>query len=160
MTTMRTQSVPTDRRYTDVHSWLALAPDERPGDRSLRVGITEAAVEGVRIIAVELPRVRTTIQAGEPCALIWTTPLSAMPVYAPITGLVTVVNATGRDDPGIVARDPFDTGWLFAVLPTDTSSTDDLLTSSDYQHLLSGVVNPSNSHKKLNRSRFPRNVKL
>jgi glycine cleavage system H protein len=147
MTTITTNPVPTDRRYADMHSWLALAPDERPGDHPLRVGITEAAVEGIRIIAVELPRVRTAIEAGEPCALIWTAPLSAMPVYAPITGRVTMVNATVREDPGIVARDPFDTGWLFAVLPTDTSSTDDLFTASDYQHLLSGVVNPSSSHK-------------
>ena len=147
MTTITTNRVPNDRRYTDIDSWLALAPDERPGDHPLRVGITETAVEGVRIISVELPRVRTAIEAGEPCALIWTTPLSAMPVYAPITGLVTVVNATVRDDPGIVARDPFDTGWLFAVLPTDTSSTDDLLTASDYENRLNGVVNPSSSHK-------------
>ena len=147
MTTITTNPVPTDRRYTDIHSWLALAPDERPGDHPLRVGITEAAVEGTRIISVELPRVRTAIEAGEPCALIWTAPLSAMPVYAPITGLITVVNAAVRDDPGVVARDPFDTGWLFAVLPTDASSTDDLLTASDYENYLNGAVYSSRSHK-------------
>jgi glycine cleavage system H protein len=61
MTTITTNPVPTDRRYTDIHSWLALAPDGRPGDHSLRVGITETAVEGIRIISVELPRVRTAI---------------------------------------------------------------------------------------------------
>jgi len=147
MTTTITNPVPTDRRYTDVDSWLALAADERPGVHPLRVGITEAAVEGVRIISVELPRLRTAIEAGELCALIWTAPLSAMPVYAPITGRVTMVNPTLRDDPGIVARDPFDTGWLFAVLPTDASSTDDLLTASDYENYLTGAVYPSSSHK-------------
>jgi glycine cleavage system H protein len=147
VTTMRTQSIPTDRRYTDADSWLALTPDERPGDRPLRVGITETAVEGIRIISVELPRVRTAVEAGEPCALIWTAPLSAMPVYAPITGLVTEVNATVRDDPGVVARDPFDAGWLFAVSPTDTSSTDDLLTASDYENRLNGAAAwPLRSH--------------
>ena len=145
MTTTITNPVPTDRRYTDIHCWLALGPDERTGDHPLRVGITEAAVEGIRIISVELPRVRTSIEAGEPCALIWTAPLSAMPVYAPITGRVTVVNPTVRDDPGIVARDPFDTGWLFAVLPTNTSSTYDLLTASDYENYLNGTVYPSSS---------------
>ena len=106
MTTTITNPVPTDRRYTDIHCWLALAPDERTGDHPLRVGITEAAVEGIRIISVELPRVRTAIEAGEPCALIWAAPLSAMPVYAPITGLITVVNATVRDDPGSWAAIP------------------------------------------------------
>jgi glycine cleavage system H protein len=133
---MTTNLIPTDRRYTDIHSWLALASDQRLGDHPLRVGITETAVEGVCIIAVELPRVRTAVEAGELCALIWTNPLSAMPVYAPITGLVAVVNALVRDDPGIVARDPFHAGWLFAVLPSDESSTDELLTASDYAILL------------------------
>jgi glycine cleavage system H protein len=139
MTTITTNPVPTDRRYTDMHTWLALAPDERPGDHPLRVGITETAVEGIRIISVELPQVRTVIEAGEFCALIWTAPLSAMPVYAPITGRVTMVNPMVRDDPGTVAHDPFDTGWLFAVLPTDTS-TDDLLTASDYENYLNATV--------------------
>ncbi len=138
---MTTNAVPTDRRYTDIHSWLAMACDERLGDYSLQVGVTETAVEGVRIIAVELPAVRTTVEAGEPCALIWTAPLSAMPVYAPISGLVAGVNALVRDDPGIVARDPFHAGWLFAVLPAAESSAEQLLTASDYASRLGAPSN-------------------
>jgi glycine cleavage system H protein len=136
---MTTNPVPNDRRYTDIHSWLALSPDHRLGDHPLRVGITEAAVDGVHVISVELPRIQTAIQAGEPCALIWTTPLSAMPVYAPITGLVAMVNSLVRDDPAIVSRDPLHAGWLFAVLPSDELSTDQLLTASDYATLLGAV---------------------
>jgi glycine cleavage system H protein len=103
------------------------------------VGITEAAVDGIRIISVELPRVGAAIEAGEPCALIWSNPLSAMPVYAPITGLVAMVNSLVRDDPAIVSRDPLHAGWLFAVLPSDEPSTDQLLTASDYATLLGAV---------------------
>ena len=136
---MITNPVPPGRRYTDVHSWLAPAVDQGSGDHPLRVGITEAAVEGVHVISVELPRIQSAVEAGELCALIWTNPLSAMPVYAPITGLVTAVNAEVREDPGIVARDPLHAGWLFAVLPSDESSTDELLTASDYAILLSSA---------------------
>jgi glycine cleavage system H protein len=141
---MTRNPVPPDRRYTDIHSWLALASDQRLGDHSLRVGITEVAIDGLHVIAVELPRVRAAVEAGEPCALIWTSPLSAMPVYAPITGLVAVVNALVRDDPGIVARDPFHAGWLFGVLPSDEASTDELLTASDYAIFL-GAASPDGS---------------
>ena len=133
---MMTNQVPPDRRYDDVHSWLAPAVDQGSCDHPLRVGITNAAVDGVDVIAVEMPRIQTAVQAGEPCALVWTSPLSAMPVYAPITGMVAAVNAAVREDPGVVARDPFHAGWLFAVLPTDESSTDQLLTASDYANLL------------------------
>jgi glycine cleavage system H protein len=140
MRIMRTQSAPTDRRYTDLDSWLALAPYERLGDHPLRVGVTATAVDGVGIVSVELPRVATVVEAGEPCALIWTRPLSLMPVYAPITGLVTVVNATLREDPSSVASDPFHAGWLFAVLPVAVSSTDGLLSASQYDTRLEGVA--------------------
>jgi glycine cleavage system H protein len=140
MTTLTTSHVPTDRQYTDVHSWLAPAPEERLGDQPQRVGVTDTATEGTCVVSVELPPIGTAIEAGEPCALIMTSPLSIMPVYAPIDGLVTAVNATVRDDPGIVALDPFQAGWLIAVLPTDESSTDELLTASEYEGLLGDAI--------------------
>jgi glycine cleavage system H protein len=122
MTTSTTSPVPVDRQYTDVHSWLALAPDEQLGDQPLRVGVTDTAIEGTCVFSVELPQISTLIEAGEPRALISTFPLSVIPVYAPITGLVTAVNATVRDDPAILARDPFHAGWRLAVPPTGESS--------------------------------------
>lgn len=133
MTTMTTGSVPTDRRYTDIDSWLGLASDERFGDEPVRVGVTETVIEGTCVVCVELPRIGTMIEAGEPCALIWTVPLSLTAVYAPISGRVTAVNTAVRDDPGIVARDPFHAGWLFAVSPSVQSSTDGLLNASEYE---------------------------
>src|SRR5829696_5916212 len=140
MTTLTTSHVPADRQYTDVHSWLAPAPEARLGDQPQRVGVTDTATEGTCVVSVELPPIGTAIEAGEPCALIMTSPLSIMPVYAPIDGLVTAVNATVRDDPGIVALDPFQAGWLIAVLPTDESSTDELLTASEYEGLLGDAI--------------------
>jgi glycine cleavage system H protein len=106
-----------DRRYADSHSWLG------QGAGPLRVGVTEAAVGGLHVISVELPRIGAAVEAGEQCGLVWSSPLSAMPVYAPITGVVSAVNTAVRDDPGLVARDPFHAGWLFAVLPSDEPST-------------------------------------
>ncbi len=89
MTTMTTGAVPTDRLYTDIDSWLGLAPDDRLGDEALRVGVTDTVTEGTCVVCVELPRIDTMIEAGEPCALIWTVPLSLTAVYAPISGRVT-----------------------------------------------------------------------
>ena len=109
---------------SDDRSVWALPAEQRSAGRPLRVGVTEAAVGGIDVISVELPRVGAAIEAGELCGLIWSRPLSAMAVYAPITGVVSAVNAAVRDDPAVVARDPFHAGWLFAVLPSDESSTE------------------------------------
>ena len=133
---------PTDRRYTDSHSWLALPVEQRLDARPLRVGITEAPVGEIHVISVELARVGAAIEAGEPCALIWSSPLSAMPVYAPITGVVSAVNAAVRDDPGVVTRDPLHAGWLFTLLSSGELSTDGLLTASDYADSL-GIGAPA-----------------
>jgi glycine cleavage system H protein len=140
MTTLTTSHVPTDRQYTDVHSWLAPAPDGRLADQPLRVGVTDIATEGTCVVSVELPPIGSAVEAGEPCALIVTSPLSITPVYTPIDGLVTAVNAAVRDDPGIVARDPFQAGWLIAVLPTAEPSTDELLAPSEYEGLLGDTI--------------------
>ncbi|HZN79472.1 MAG TPA: glycine cleavage system protein H [Mycobacterium sp.] len=137
----------TDRRYTDSHSWLALPAEQRLGARPLRVGITQAAVGEIHVISVELPRVGTAVRAGELCALIWSRPLSAMPVYAPITGVVSAVNGAVRADPGVVARDPLHAGWLFTVLPSGESSTDELLTASDYADSL-GIGAPASAERR------------
>jgi len=137
MTTLATDLVPTDRRYTDVHSWLASAPEPRRGDQSLRVGVTDIATEGTCVVSVELPPIGTVVEAGEPCVLLATSPLSLLPVYAPIDGVVTAVNAAVRVDPGIVGRDPFQAGWLIDVLPTAAgTSADELLTASEYAGLV------------------------
>jgi glycine cleavage system H protein len=140
MTTLTTGHVPTDRQYTDVHSWLAPAPDEPLGDQPLRVGVTDIATEGTCVVSVELPPIGTAVEAGEPCVLIVTSPLSLMPVYAPIDGVVTAVNEALRDEPGIVARDPFHAGWLIAVLPTAESPTDELLSASEYADLVGDAI--------------------
>jgi len=70
-----------------------------------------------------------------------------MPVYAPITGVVSAVNGAVRADPGVVARDPFHAGWLFTVLPSGESSTDELLTASDYADSL-GIGVPASAERR------------
>jgi glycine cleavage system H protein len=137
---MTTQLIPTDRRYTGVDSWVALPPYERLGDHPLRVGLTESVIKGLRVISVEFPRIRSIVEAGQACAFIWTSPLSMMPVYAPITGLVTVINAEVSDDPTILASDPLHSGWLYAVLPVATASTDHLLTAAEYANQLDAAA--------------------
>jgi len=151
---MTTQPIPTDRLYTGADSWLALAPHAGLGDHPLRVGLTENAIKGLRVISVESPRVRSIVEAGEACAYIWTSPLSMMPVYAPITGQVTIVNPNVHDDPTIVATDPMYGGWLYALLPVSSSSTDHLLTAGEYAQIMSPFFMLSFTASILSRSTY------
>ena len=137
---MRARQIPSDRRFTATHSWLALAPGQNFSDFPLRAGVTDTALDGVEVVRLELPAVRSTIEAGAPCALVWTSARTAVTVHAPISGLVTMTNADAAADPQLVADDPFHSGWLFAVLPSPTSSAYGLLTPAQYATELSEAV--------------------
>ena len=85
-------------------------------------------------MAVNLPTVRTHVEAGTPCAVLWTSAWTALTVLAPIGGLVTLTNTAALADPRTVVEDPFGAGWLFAVLPSPTTTTAGLLTAAQYRH--------------------------
>ena len=57
-------------------------------------------------------------------------------VLAPISGPVTLTNTAALADPSIVVEDPFGAGWLFAVLPSPTTTTAGLLTAAQYRNAL------------------------
>ncbi|MBB5912195.1 glycine cleavage system H protein [Nocardia transvalensis] len=127
---MQVQHFPIDRSYTEKHGWLALAPGDRFSDYPLRVGLTPAFVADRDIVALDLPLVRTLVEAGAPCGAVRTAGHGPCPIYAPISGLVTIHNAAAIARPELVAEDPFHAGWLFAVLPTPGSTMNGLLTAA------------------------------
>lgn len=129
---MQVQHFPDDRTYTDQHSWLALAPGGRLSDYPLRTGLTPAVVAGRDITAVELPPVRSLVEAGVRCGAIHPATGPAFPIFAPISGLITIHNPEVFARPELLAADPFRAGWLFAILPTPRSSTNGLLTYARY----------------------------
>jgi glycine cleavage system H protein len=129
---MQVQHFPIDRTYSNQHSWLALAPGDRFADYPIRAGLTPLAVRGHEVVAVELPPVRSIVAARVPCGSVRLAGRAAFPIYSPIAGMITIHNAEAIARPESVAEDSFHTGWLFAVLPTPRSSTNGLLTLTQY----------------------------
>ena len=129
---MTTLEIPSNRLYTATHTWLT-HPVDPLAETPLRIGVTPDAFDGLDIVAVNLPPVRSYVEAGAPCAVLWTSAWAAITVLAPISGVVTSTNAAPVIDPEILVKDPFDTGWLFAVLPSPAHTTDELLTAVQYQ---------------------------
>ncbi|HEY5853945.1 MAG TPA: glycine cleavage system protein H [Aldersonia sp.] len=134
-----TLEIPSDLLYTEPHSWLA-RPAGTLTETPLRTGVTPDAVDGLDIVAVNLPTVRTQVEAGAPCAVLWTSAWTALTVLAPIGGLVTLTNTAALANPRIVVEDPFGAGWLFAVLPSPTTTTSGLLTAAQYRNALNDAA--------------------
>jgi glycine cleavage system H protein len=121
---------PEDLKYTSEHEWIR-TPGEADG--SVRVGITHFAQDSLGdIVFVSLPEVGTQVQAGSPVGELESTK-SVSDIYAPVSGTVVARNDALDATPEVVNNDPYGDGWLFEVVPDDSSAVDGLLDATAYQ---------------------------
>ncbi len=119
-------SFPPDLRYTPDHEWLKAA------GTSWRVGITQFAVDQLGdITLVDLPKVDDLVTKGQRFGTIESVK-SVSDLYAPVSGRVTAVNAVLKDSPELVNSEPYGTGWMIELEPTEKSEIDELLSGDDY----------------------------
>jgi glycine cleavage system H protein len=122
--------VPTDLRYTSEHEWV------RPGDGTLRIGITDYAQDALGdIVYVTLPEPGTKVQAGRPLGEVESTK-SVSEIYAPVSGTVTARNDALTDNPELINTDPYGEGWLVEIEPSGDVDLDDLLDALAYEELI------------------------
>lgn len=68
------------------------------------------------------------IEAGQTCGEVESTK-TVSELYPPVSGEVTSLNQAAIDDPSLVTQDPYGSGWLFEVQPTQLGA---LLTADEY----------------------------
>ncbi|CAB5022321.1 MAG: glycine cleavage system protein GcvH [Actinobacteria bacterium] len=121
--------IPDDLTYTAEHEWV------RELDSGIvRFGITDHAQEALGdIVFVTLPRVGTSVRAGEPCGEVESTK-SVSDIYAPVTGEVVRCNESVETAPETLNSDPYGQGWLVEVLVE--GEVPSLLSSDEYETLL------------------------
>jgi glycine cleavage system H protein len=126
---------PEDLKYTAEHEWVR-SPGESEG--SVRIGITHYAQDALGdIVYVSLPEVGESVTAGDACGELESTK-SVSDVYAPVTGEVSARNTTLDATPELVNNDPYGAGWLYEVVPVDSSAVDGLMDAEAYQATLDG----------------------
>jgi glycine cleavage system H protein len=119
--------VPAGLKYASSHEWTRLE-----SDGSVVVGITDHAQDALGdVVYIELPEVGAHIDAGSEVAVIESVK-AASDIYSPVTGDVTEINPALEDEPEAVNSSPYGDGWLFRVMPTDTSSMGDLMDAEAY----------------------------
>lgn len=121
---------PEDLKYTSEHEWIR-TPGEAEG--SVRVGITHFAQDSLGdIVFVSLPEVGAQVEAGSPVGELESTK-SVSDIYAPVSGTVVARNDALDSAPEVVNNDPYGEGWLFEVVPDDSTAVDGLLDAAAYQ---------------------------
>ena len=101
--------IPDNLLYTATHEWI-----KREGD-NIRVGITDhAQSELTDVVFVELPKMDRQANAKEAIAVVESVK-AASDIYAPLKGTVVEVNKALEADPGLINREPYGQGWIFAL---------------------------------------------
>ncbi len=127
--------IPGDLKFLKSHEWARVE-----GDGKITVGISDHA-QGLLgdLVYVDLPSVGDRIDAGNACAVVESVK-AASDVYAPISGIITAVNAALVDKPETINEDAYGEGWLFVVDAEDNDQVSDqlneLLAPDDYAELL------------------------
>ena len=120
-------AAPTDRKYLQSHEWHQISGD------TATIGITQqAADELTDITFVSLPKVGTKVTANKAFGEIESVKATS-DLYSGLSGEVTAVNDALHTDPGLVNRDPFNTGWMIKVKLANPTEADKLLTAADYE---------------------------
>ncbi len=126
---------PEDLKYTTEHEWVR-SPGESEG--SVRIGITHFAQDALGdIVYVSLPEVGESVSSVEACGELESTK-SVSDVYAPVSGQVSSRNTSLDATPELVNTDPYGAGWLYEVVPEDSSAVDGLMDAAAYQATLDG----------------------
>ena len=120
-------NVPRELRYTKEHEWIRVEGGEAV------VGVTDYAQgELGDVIFVELPAPGKTLEQmktfGTSDAV-----KTVSDLFAPVSGEITAVNESLKDDPALVNKEPYAGGWMVRIRMKDPKELDGLLTAEDYE---------------------------
>lgn len=104
--------------YAPGHSWL-----QWTGESAVRVGLDDLAQHlFARITEVVLPQPGQLLEVGQPAAVIRSGRRRAA-IPSPVKGKVVAINRRLAGNPSLLHQNPYASGWLYAVEPSDAGYT-------------------------------------
>jgi glycine cleavage system H protein len=123
-------AIPEDLNYTADHEWVRLE------DGLARVGITDYAQEQLGdVVYVEVPKVGATVGAGKAMGVVESVK-AASDILSPVSGTVVEVNPNLADHPEIVNNDPYESGWMLVISPSNELEFTRLLDAAGYAEVI------------------------
>ena len=124
-------NIPNDLKYTKDHEWLKI-----DGDVAL-VGITSfAQAELGDIVFVDIDSEGELLENGEVFGTIEAVK-TVSDLFMPVNGKVIEFNEQLEETPELINTDPFGAGWIIKVSISDDSKLNELLSSDQYENLIS-----------------------
>ena len=120
-----------EMRFAKTHEWIRPEPDGLA-----TVGISAHAVEALTdLVFMQLPAVGKKVKAGESIGEIESVK-AVSDIYAPVSGEVMAVNDELPKRLETLGQDPYGSGWLVKLRPSDTGELATLLDEAAYDALV------------------------
>ena len=124
-------SYPGDLRYSKDHEWV------RADGSTATIGITSFAADELGdIVFVELPEVGAALKQFAAFGVVESVK-AVSDLFAPLSGMVSEVNARLQGEPELLNSDPFGEGWIAKVDVADGDELKELLDADGYAKLTS-----------------------
>jgi glycine cleavage system H protein len=121
-------NIPADLRYTADHEYVKML-----GKGLVQIGVTDYAQgELGDIVFVNLPKVGDSFDEHGVFGVVEAVK-AVSDLFSPLSGEVAEVNGALDADPGLINRDPYDTGWMIKLRIKDPDSLATLLTPEAYK---------------------------
>jgi glycine cleavage system H protein len=119
-------NIPDNLLYTADHEWI------RVEGETCVIGITDHAQDSLGDVTfVELPQVGEQFDAKAVFGVVESVK-AASDLYMPVAGEVVEINEELNDSPESVNNNPYESGWMIRVRPTQPLAESGLLSPSAY----------------------------
>ena len=123
----KTLHFPDDRRYAESDEWVQL------NGSVARVGITDyAQTELSDIVFVEFPDVGAQVETDQGFGVVESVK-AVSDLFAPVSGEIVEINGDLEEHPEWVNEDPYGSGWIVAIAPSNPDEVDGLMTAEKYR---------------------------
>lgn len=115
----------TDLKYAKTDEWLKL------DGSNAEIGLSDYAQDALNdIVFVELPKVGSTVTAGEAFGVVESVK-AASDLVSPVSGTVTAVNTALESSPEQINVNPYGS-WIVKLTVTDASGAAELMDAAAY----------------------------
>jgi glycine cleavage system H protein len=130
---MNELQIPEGFLYAKDHEWA------KPEGDAVRVGISDYAQDQLGdIVFVELPQPGSRFATGEQFGTVESVK-AVSELYMPLGGEVLSVNKALEESPELVNKEPYGSGWMIEIRPSDPGEPKGLMTGDAYLDLLKGL---------------------
>ena len=120
-------NIPEGLRYTKDHEWAKLE------GKRVRIGITDhAQTELTDVVYVEVPAIGKVVKQGEPIGTVESVK-AVSEIFAAMSGKVVEVNKTLTDQPELVNKEPYGSGWIAVLEVANPTETNVLMDADAYR---------------------------